>query len=161
MKNSSSTQQFVSIVLILPVKLQHTLLVKVKISFNIIPFWETPQSSLSFCKFPTIIRFLASILVVPSWVVISSTVVCLSVLLFALSISRSYFNFNGISMVYPILFLVSYPHITPSFPWITSIIFPRFHFDLDCCHLWSLQSFQYLIMLVQSLLISDASLVTF
>ena len=129
MNNSSSTQQFLSIVLILLVKLQYTLHVKVKISFNIIPFWETPQISSSFCKFPPIIRFLASILVFPSWVVISSTVVCLSVLLLAVSISRSCFNFNGISMVYPLLLLVLYPHITPSFPLITSIIFPRFHFD--------------------------------
>ena len=95
-----------------------------------------------------------------------SALACLSVSvkarstsLLAVLISRSCINCSGLSMVYPLLFRILYPHITLSLLLITLTIFRRFHFDfgLDCCHLQSMRCFQCLVTLVQSLLMFDVS----
>ena len=96
LNKSSSTQQFVSTVSNLLEEFQHTHSIKVKISFNILPLWETLQSSLSFCKLTPMIR---------------SAFVCLPVLveprsipLLTVFISRSRISCSGLSMVYSLLF---------------------------------------------------------
>ena len=129
----SSTQQFVFTASNLLEEFHHTPPIKVKISFNILPLWEILQSSLPFCKFTPMIRSLVSNLAFRSYVVCSSALECLSprlISLLTVFISRSRINYSGLSMVYPSLFRILYPLITPSLPLITSMILPRFHFDL-------------------------------
>ena len=138
MNNSSSTQQFVSTVSSLLEGFQHTSPIIVKISFNIVSLWEALQSWLPFCKFTPMIWSLASNLAFRSYVVRPSAFACSLVLvevpslsLLSVFISRSRINCSGLSMVYPLLFQILYPRIMPSFYLITSMILPRFHFDLE------------------------------
>ena len=124
-------------VLIFLEELQHTPHVKVKISFNIFHLSKTLQSPLQFSKFTPSIRSLASILF--SLLFVSCSFIYFRVFIgfgwspiaFVLEvlISRSLINCSGLSMVYPLLFRILYPRVTPSPSLIMSIIFPRFHFD--------------------------------
>ena len=100
----SSTQQFVFTASNLLGEFHHTPPIKVKISFNILPLWETLQSSLPFCKFTPMIRSLVSNLAFRSYVVCSSALECLPVdfVAYSLYFQISYqlqWSLDGVSFV--------------------------------------------------------------